>query len=167
MPAIAGGTAKRASHFSGPLAQTSRIHNRAWAKKMKYCILLLFICLGVQGCGNEPTKMQLEIVDRLIQEQIDIPYEEQNWSLAKDILLKNGETVKEAEERNKKLYAEVHDYLVALKKKPYKDKQDWAVNMLELQIEGLERSLKALKNPDDDLVKLNQQWKKWLTILKE
>ena len=98
--------------------------------------------LGLVGCSVEPTPTQLEIVNRLIQEQIDIPYEDQDWNIAKDYLFKNGETVKEAAEKNKKLYTEVHNFLIALKNKPYKEKKAWAVYMLEVQIEGLEGNLK-------------------------
>ena len=43
---------------------------------MKIHILLIFACVYFIGCSKEPTKAQLELVDRLIQEQIDIPYKE-------------------------------------------------------------------------------------------
>ena len=134
---------------------------------MKYYIFLLIAYFGLVSCSKEPAPAQLEIVDRLIQEQIDISYEEPNWNIAKGFLLKSGDTVKETVERNKQLYTEVHDFLIALKNKPYKDKEVWAVNMLVLQIEGLERNLKILENPDKELVLLIKRWKKWLTILQE
>lgn len=136
-------------------------------KKMKYYIFLLITYLGLVGCGESPTSAQLEIVNRLIQEQIDIRYEEQNWNLAKEYFLKKGQTVKEAAERNRKLYTEMHDYLIALKNKPYEEKKDWAVYMLEVQIEGAEGNLKFLGKPDKELILLIERWKKWLAILKE
>ena len=134
---------------------------------MKYHIFLLITYLCLVGCSKEPTPAQLEIVDRLIQEQIDIPYTEANWNSVKDILSANGETVNEAAERNKKLYTDVHDSLIALKNKPYKEKKIWAVSVLKGQIETFERSLEGLERPDKELVLQTEQWKKWLAILKE
>ena len=134
---------------------------------MKYYIFLLITYAFLVGCSEEPTRDQLELVDRLIQEQIDIPYKEPNFNAAKDILLKNGETVKEATERNKKLYTEIHDFLVALKDKPYKDKQAWAINHLELTIDLWESTIKSIQKPDNEIVLLHEQRKKWLAMLKE
>lgn len=144
-----------------------RNHDNHWSRELKYYIFLLIACFGLVSCSEEPTPAQLEIVDRLIQEQIDISYEEPNWNITKGFLLKNDETVKETAERNKQLYTEAHDFLIALKNKPYKDKEVWAINMLVLQIEGLERNLKILKNSDKELILLIERWKKWLTILQE
>jgi len=140
------------------------LHDSHWMKNY-FFLIIAFLLLA--GCSKEPTQIQLEIVDRLIQEQIDIPYKETDWNTVKDALLKNGETVKEAEERNKNLYTNIHEFLIALKNKPYKDKKVWAVNMLEIQIELWDASLKALDNPDKELVLLNEQRKEWLAILIE
>jgi len=142
---------------------------------MKIHILLIFACVCFVGCSKEPTKTQLELVDRLIQEQIDIPYKEPNWNdAAKDILSKNGETVIEATERNKKLYTDIHEFLVELKNKPYKDKKAWAVNNLELSIDLWERTIKSMETPLDmsdkgnkEVILLFEQRKEWLDILKE
>ena len=142
---------------------------------MKIHILLIFACVCFVGCSKEPTKTQLELVDRLIQEQIDIPYKEPNWNdAAKDILSKNGETVIEATERNKKLYTDIHEFLVELKNKPYKDKKAWAVNNLELSIDLWERTIKSMETPLDmsdegnkEVILLFEQRKEWLAILKE
>lgn len=130
--------------------------------------------IGVVGQGREPTPAQLEIVNLLIQEQIDIPYKEPNFDAAKDILLKNGETVKEATERNKKLHTKIHNFLVALKNKPYKNKKEWAINYLELTIDLGESAIKSLEKPLDKSDKGNKevilfyaQRKEWLAILKE
>ncbi len=121
---------------------------------MKYYIFLLTAYLGLVGCSEEPTTAQLAIVDQLIQKQIDIPYEDPNWGLAEDYLLKNGETVNDAAKRNKRLYTDVHEFLIKLKDKPYEDKEIWAINMLEAQIEGLEQNLNNNDNPDKELVLL-------------
>ena len=119
------------------------------------------------GCSKEPTVVQQELVDRLIQEQIDIPYQEQDWNLAKDKFAQYGETVKQAAERNKKLYTDIHDYLVALKNKPYKDKKEWAINYLVPTIDLWEKTLNSVEKPDEKLVLLHKQRKKWLALLKE
>ena len=142
---------------------------------MKYCFFLLITFVSLVGCSKEPTPAQLEIVDLIIQEQIDIPYQESNWTdAAKDILLKNGETTKEATERNKKLYSEIHNFLVALKNKPYKVKRGWAINYLELTIGHWENTIKSLEEPLDksdegnkEVIFLYKQRKEWLAILKE
>ena len=137
---------------------------------MKFYIFLLFACVYLVGCSKEPTPTQLDLVDRLIQEQIDIPYKEPNFSSAKDILLKNGETVKEATQRNKILYTEIHDFLVALQSKPYKDKKLWTINYLELTIDHWKSTIESLDKSDKknkEILLLHEQRKKWLTILKE
>lgn len=141
---------------------------------MKYYIFLLITCVCLVGCSKEPTQAQLAIVDRLIQEQIDISYQEPNFDAAKDILLKNGETVQEATERNKKLYDKIHNFLVVLKNKPYKDKQEWAINHLELETEHWESSRKSFDKPLDksdkgnnEVISFYEQRKEWLAILKE
>ena len=141
---------------------------------MKYYISLLITCVFLVSCSKEPTRAQLEVVDRLIQEQIDIPYKEPNFDAAKDILLKNGETVKEATERNKKLYTKIHNFLVALKNKPYKVKQEWAINHLEISIDHWESTIKSLEEPldkydkgNEEVIMLFEQRKEWLAILKE
>ena len=83
---------------------------------MKYYIFVLVTYICLVGCSKEPTLEQQEIVNRLIQEQIDIPYKEPNWTNpAKENLLKHGVTAKEVIERNKKLHAEIHDFFSALK----------------------------------------------------
>jgi len=142
---------------------------------MKIHILLIFACVYFVGCSKEPTKIQLELVDRLIQEQIDIPYKEPNWNdAAIKMFSKNGETVEEATERNKQLYNRIHNYLVALKNKPYKDKKEWAVNNLESSIDLYERNIKSMETPLDmsdegnkEVILLFEQRKEWLAILKE
>ena len=141
---------------------------------MKYYIFLLITCVHLVGCSKEPTQAQLEVVDRLIQEQIDIPYKEPNFDAAKDILLKSGETVEEATERNKKLYTGIHDFLVALKNKPYKEKKEWAINHLELTIDHWDNTIKSIEKLLDksdkgnkEIVLLYEQRKEWLAILKE
>lgn len=132
---------------------------------MKYYTFLLITYVCLVGCGKEPTRTQLDLVDRLIQEQIDIPYNEPNFNAAKDMLLKNGETVKEATERNEKLHTEIHDFLVALKNKPYKDKKAWAVELLEIELDGMQRTQKSLETPDEELAILIETRKKWLSTL--
>ena len=137
---------------------------------MKYYIFLLITYICLAGCSKEPTQAQLELVDQLIQEQIDIPYKQPNLDAAKDILIKKGETVKEATERNKKLYTEIHNFLVALKNKPYKDKKAWAINYLELTIDQWESTINAFDKSDKEnkeIVLLHEKRKEWLTILKE
>lgn len=134
---------------------------------MKNYIFLLITCLCLLGCSKEPTQAQLELVDRLIQEQIDIPHAEPNFDTAKELLLKNGETVKQATDRNKILYAEIHDFLVALQNKPYKDKKAWAINYLEHTIDLWESTMNSIENPDEEIVLRHEQRKKWLTILKD
>jgi len=141
---------------------------------LKHYILLLIVFIGLAGCSEKPTPVQLEVVDRLIQEQIDIPYQEPNFSAAKELLLKNGETVKQATERHKQLYADIHDFLVALKNKPYQDKKAWAINNLESSIDLWERTLKSMETPLDmsdkgnkEVILLFEQRKKWLAILKK
>jgi len=141
---------------------------------MKIYILLIFACVCFVGCSSEPTPTQLELVDRLIQEQIDLPYKEPNFKGAENMLLKYGETVEEATERNKQLYKKIHNYLVALKNKPYKDKKEWALNNLESSIDLYERTLKSMETPLDMSDKGNkkvfllfEQRKEWLSILKE
>ena len=142
---------------------------------MKYYIFLLITYICLIGCSKEPTGAQLEVVDRLIQEQIDIPYKEPNWNdAAKDILSKKGETVIEATERNKKLYTDIHEFLVELKNKPYKDKKAWAVNNLESSIDLYERNIKSMETPLDmsdkgnkEVILLFEQRKEWLAILKQ
>ena len=141
---------------------------------MKYYIFLLITFICLIGCSKEPTRAQLEVVDRLIQEQIDIQYREPNFDATKDILLKNGETVEEATERNKKLYTEIHNFLVVLKNKPYKDKKEWAIKHLELTIDHWESTIKSLEKPLDksdkgnkEVILLFEQRKEWLAILKE
>lgn len=119
------------------------------------------------GCSKEPMVAQQELVDRLIQEQIDIPYKEQNWELVKDKLAEYGETVKQAADRNKKLYMDIHNYLIALKNKPYKDKKTWAINMLGAEIELFDAAIKRLEKPDEKLVLQFEQRKKWLALLRE
>ena len=141
---------------------------------MKYYIFLLITYICLIGCSKEPTPAQLEVVDRLIQEQIDIPYTEPNFGAAKDILLNNGETVEEATERNKQLYKKIHNYLVALKSKPYKEKKAWAINNLESSIELFERTINSMERPLDmsdkgnkEVIFLYEQRREWLAILKE
>jgi len=135
---------------------------------MKYYRLLLLTSLLLLGCSNGPTPAQRELVDRLIQEQIDIPYQEPNWTnAAKEMLLKNGETAKEATARTKKQYTDIHNYLITLKSKPYKDKKVWAINMLEPTIELWEATLNASKQADKELILQLEQRKKWLAILKK
>jgi hypothetical protein len=141
---------------------------------MKIHIFLVFVCVCFVGCSKEPTKTQLELVDRLIQEQIDIPYKEPNFEDVEDMLLKYGETAEEAKERNKKLYTDTHEYLVALKNKPYKDKKAWAVNNLESSIDLFEKNINSLEIPLDmsdegnkEVFLLFEQRKEWLAILKE
>jgi len=134
---------------------------------MKYYTFLLITCICLVGCSKEPTRTQLDLVDRLIQEQIDIPYQEPNFNAAKDILLKNGETVKDATERNKKLYTEIHDFLLALKNKPYKEKKAWAVEFLEIELDGMQRTQKTLEAQDEELEILIEKRKKWLSTLKK
>lgn len=140
---------------------------------MKIYSFLLLACACLVGCSNEPTPTQLELVDRLIQEQIDIPYKEPNFEGAEDMLLKYGETAEEATERNRQLYNKIHDYLVALKSKPYTDKKEWAINHLELTIDHWESTINtkiSLDKPDkknEEILFMHEQRKKWLTILKE
>ncbi|MDH5444377.1 MAG: hypothetical protein OEY52_02405 [Gammaproteobacteria bacterium] len=137
---------------------------------MKYNIFLLFVFTCVVGCSKEPTPTQLDIVDRLIQEQIDVSYNEPNFNAAKAILSKSGKTVKEATERNKKQYTEIHNYLVTLQSKPYKDKKSWAITYLEITINHSESIIKSLDTSDKEnkeLFLLHEQRKKWLTTLKE
>lgn len=137
---------------------------------MKFHIFLLFACACFVSCSNEPTPTQMELVDRLIQEQIDIPYKEPNFEGAEDMLLKYGETAEEATERNKQLYNKIHNYLVTLKNKPYKDKKAWAINHLELTIDHWEMAMKSSEMSDKEnkeLLLLHEQRKKWLTLLKE
>ncbi len=141
-------------------------------RKNPYSLLLCFlltviICLGLTGCKKDPTVDQQEIVNRLIQEQLDIPYEEPNWDSEKNSVLRNDKTIKEVTERSKKSYSEVHDFLIALKNKHYRDKKDWAINFLKLEIRAMEQGLKALVKPDKELVMLIEQRKKWLTTLNE
>lgn len=140
---------------------------------MKFYTFLLLACVCFVGCSNEPTPAQLELVDRLIQEQIDIPYKEPNFEGAEDMLLKYGETAEEATERNRQLYNKIHNYLVALKDKPFKDKKEWAINHLELTINHWENAIKTIKSLDksdkenEEILILYEQRKKWLAILKE
>jgi hypothetical protein len=135
--------------------------------KAKLYIIILAICSALAGCGKEATPAQQEIVEQLIQEQLDVPYEEPSWNLAEDRLLESGETVEEAAERNRKLYADARNYLLALKNKPYKEKINWAVRTLELEIDLLERTQKASVEPVDGLAAMIKQRKKWLTTLKD
>jgi len=142
---------------------------------LKYYIFLLITYIFLVGCDKEPTLEQQRIVNQLIQEQIDIPYKEPNWNnAAKDILSKNGETVKEEKERNKKLHTEIHNFLLALKNKTYKVKQEWAINHLEQTIDQWESTLKSLEKPLDnsdkgnkEIILLFEQRKEWLATLKE
>ncbi|MDH5408336.1 MAG: hypothetical protein OEY00_06975 [Gammaproteobacteria bacterium] len=137
---------------------------------IKFRIFLLFACACFVGCSNETTLAQQELVDRLIQEQIDIPYKEPNFEHAEYMLLKYGETAKQATERNKQLYTNIHNYLVALKNKPYEEKKAWVINHLELTMEHWESTIKSLDKPDEEnkeIFLLHEQRKKWLAILKE
>ena len=140
---------------------------------MKFNIFFLLVSVCFVGCSNEPTSTQLELVDRLIQEQIDIPYKEPNFEGAEEMLLKYGETAEEATIRNRQLYNKIHQYLVSLKNKPYKDKKEWAINHLELTIDLWESTINTIKSLDKsdkenkEILFLHEQRKKWLTILKE
>ena len=142
---------------------------------MKNYIFLLVIHICLVGCSKEPTKAQLEIVNQLIQEQIDIPYKEPNWTNpAKENLLKHGVTAKEVTERSKKLHDEIHDFFLALKDKPYNDKKEWAISYLEPTIELWEKTVKSSKKPLDksdkgnrEVILLFEKRKEWLAILKK
>ncbi|MCF6261875.1 MAG: hypothetical protein L3J98_17260 [Gammaproteobacteria bacterium] len=58
-------------------------------------------------------------------------------------------------------------FLHPIKNKHYRDKKDWAINFLKLEIRAMEQGLKALVKPDKELVMLIEQRKKWLTTLNE
>lgn len=134
---------------------------------MKYYIFLLITYLCLVGCSKEPTSPQLEIANRLIQEQIDATYIKPNFNNAKDILSNNGETINQAEDRNEKLYSEIREDLIALKKQAYKDKKIWAVTLLEIELEGMKRTQISAETSDKELAILIKQREKWLFTLKE
>jgi hypothetical protein len=117
--------------------------------------------------SKEPTPDQLAIVNKLIQEQIDVPYQEPALNLSENKILENGETVEEMLERNRRSYIDMHDYLVALQKKSFRKKRAWAIKVLEMEIGQLLASQQALTQPAEELDVLIDQRKEWLSKLKE
>jgi len=113
-------------------------------------VLALTLCPFLTACEKSPTPVQIKIVDDLIQSQIDIPYVEQNWESARERLAKDGETPEQAADRNKKLYSDIHDFLIELQQKPYSEKKVWAIRHMELELEGLERGITFLRSRDED-----------------
>ena len=129
---------------------------------MKHYFLLLGVLFVLVGCSKEPTQVQLDVINDLIQEQINTLNTKPDMSSAKDYLLKQGKTVKQAEEQNKKLYSDIQEYLTALKNKPYKEKKQWAVYILNKEIDVIEQVVKSNK----DVKAILKQKKKMLKILK-
>jgi len=135
---------------------------------MKRFILILAVCIGMAGCEDKPpTVEQSEIVEQLIQQNIDIPYQEPNWKLVKEKNLLKGETIKEASVRSKRIYEKIHNFLLQLKAKPYKKKKTWAIKSLTIEVELLEGALKASLSPQPEITALMEKKKRWLKIIEE
>ena len=131
-------------------------------KTVLYCL----VCILLVACDKAPTPEQEQLVNNLIQEQIDIPYVEQNWHALKERLAEDGETVEQAADRNKKLYSETHDFLLALQRKSYKEKRRWAMWGIENQIELFEKSLAWLVERDADTTEVQTQLDKLVKMKK-
>lgn len=126
---------------------------------------LIALCLALTACDNSPTPVQEEIVNSLLQEQIDIPYVEQDWNRIKDQVEKRGETVEQLAARSKKTYSDIHDYLLELTTKPYAEKKAWAIRMIELELEGLEGGIAFLEKHDKDASEITGRQKKLKSML--
>lgn len=104
-------------------------------------LLCISLYLLLTGCDAQPTPAQQTVVDALIQEQVDIPYVEPNWESARERLAQDGETVEQASDRSKKLYSDIHDFMLELRSKPYSEKKKWAVRHIQLELDGLEKAI--------------------------
>jgi len=135
---------------------------------MKRYILILLASISLAGCEDKPpTAEQSEIVERLIQQNIDIPYKEPNWKLVEDKNLLKGETVEEASERSRRVYDKIHNFMLQLKAKSYKKKKTWAVKSLTIEVKLFEDALKASPSPQPHITELIEKKKRWLRILEE
>jgi len=133
--------------------------------------LHIVVSLFLFSCSNEPNQEQIDTINAYIQEQLNVEYQEPDFSHAyKEGLLKD-ESIEDAKIRVKKMYQDIREYHLELKERPFNEQRDLIVPILKSQIELYEKTLAKHfelrpTEPPLTLINLLEQRRKWLKILK-